>query len=166
MLEKDEVLLYFGSYNGVPVALASFGFQSDAVSAFLTGEKNVEFEEIIYIGDCTSSLSSHAPGTVVIADGGDSGLQKRVLMTASHLNIAAEVLPAFPPAGNESGNTDVFDSVTGLLYGFAKEYGIVALSVLTVSENKATGEHLDESEWRRRLYPAAQLVFDVFGTAT
>jgi len=163
--ESGDILVYSGSYNGVPIALVSTGFGSGAVLSYLRELKAHGVKEIIYIGACVSTSARHGLRSVILSDGGGKSLLGRAYVAAKHCEISISTQAVMPKDGTQSGKTGIIDGVTGALYEQAKADGIEVLSVLTVSENTATGEILDDHERRSRFYAASRLVFEIFGIA-
>ena len=85
-------------------------------------------------------------------------------MAAKHCEILVSTKKVMTPDDVEPGETGILDEVTGAFYEQARADGIEALSVLTVSENTATREHIEEHERRSRFYAASHLVFETFGS--
>ena len=160
MFEDSDELLYFGSYNGIDIALAAAGFGSGAVPEFARRVSESGVEEIIYIGGCAAITDRYALRTVVLADGGSRSLLNRALTTAARYGIPVVTRTVLPPGGVTGECVDITESITGSLYKQAQDDGVKALSVLTVSENTKSGEIMEEHERRSRLYAAARLVFE------
>jgi len=60
------------------------------------------------------------------------------------------------------GEGCIINDATAILYEQATLNKFDVLSILTVSENMATGNKMDENEARSRLYPASSLVFELW----
>ena len=149
--EQGDELIYLGSYKGAAIALISAGFERAAVLPYPRDSKQLGAIEVIYIGECVSSVRRYPLRSVILADGGDQDLLARSKLAASRYDI---------PISVRAVSDDVTDSVTRALYERARECGIAALSILTVSENIETGEHMEEHERRSRLYAASRLAFE------
>lgn len=158
--EKDDELLYFGSYNGTAAALAGVGFTSGAVLNFMREVCARGVTEVIYTGACSAVSDRYALRTVILADGGSRSLLNRALTAAARCAIPVAVRTVSPPGAMTGENVDIIDSITGAVYGQARADGVKALSVLTVAENVKTGEKMEEHELRSRFYAAARLVFE------
>jgi len=158
--ERDDVLIYTGSYRDIPIAVVSSGFGSSDVLSCMDLIKELDAEEVVFIGECISATSQFALRTVVLADGGDCGLLIRARETAGKQGVSAIVQAMSPPDCALPEEGCVTDGITGALYARAHAIGLKALSVLTVTEVEPTGEKMEEHERRSRLYPAANLVFE------
>jgi purine-nucleoside phosphorylase len=161
MYEKDDELVYFGSYGGVPLALVAAGFEDGALQTFLRSAKDLGVGEVIYMGACAATDERRAPGTVVLAEGCSSALLERVQAAAEQCGVFVITAAIRPRVGaeTESGPGGIFDGVTAELYDIATAEGVEALAVLTIAENVKTGESMEEHERRSRFYAAAKLIF-------
>ena len=162
--ERDDSLVYFGSYNRAPIALIAAGFEKNAVNIYMREAKQLGVTKLLFIGECVSASCGQALRSVILADGGDVSLLERAREAASISGIAVSVQPVFPQDEATQDFVGVADSHTGGIYELAKEGNIAALSILTITENAATGEQMEEHERRSRLYHAAQLVFETIST--
>ena len=160
--EQEDVLLFFGSYKEHPIALVSTGFGQGAILDYINDAKRFGVQEILYIGECVSTSRDYAVRSVILADGGDHSLTARARVVAAVLNSPAVLAHVFPENNIKDDLDGVTDAVTADFYALTEASGIAALSVLTVTENTASGEKMEEHERRSRLYAAARLVFDIF----
>lgn len=163
--ELGDIIVFSGSYNNVPIALASTGFGSGAVLSFLGELKEHGAAEIIYLGGCVSTTDRHGLRAVILADGGDLGMCSRASETARKYEISATIRTVLPPDGAYPEEGCIIDDITGAFYEQACADGVAALSILTVSENAKTGEKMEEHELRSRLYAASRLAFEVFAVS-
>jgi len=166
--EQDDVLVYAGSYKDVPITLASAGFGKSAVLSFLrvifenSGEEKAE---VVYIGECAATTDERSLRDVIIANGGSNGLQARAQDAAKRNGMQTTVATIKPegeskPDEESIGHSGITDEVTHAMYDCAKAEGAASLSILTISENRKTGEKMEEHERRSRLYAAARLAFE------
>jgi len=162
LYETDDVIVYTGSYKQTAIALVSMGFDHGAVADFISEAKKLGIEEILYIGECTSSTHNVSLRSVILADGGDRSLTERTRAAAARNNYLVSVQTVSSHGGAAQDQTGIADVVTNELYSHAGSHNIATLSILTVSENNETGEKMEENERRSRLYPAALLVFESF----
>ena len=149
--ERDNVLVYNGSYKNTAIALIATNINSDAISNYLPDESGKA--EVVYIGTCVSAVRRYALRSVVLAESGDNSLLERACLAASKLGI--------PVIRHPVGTGYLEDPHTAAFFTYAKEHGVAALSVLTVSENIETGEQMEEHERRSRLYNAARLTLEL-----
>ena len=133
------------------------GFGHNAVLPYLPQAKKLGASDIIYIGHCVATAQEYSLRAVVLAEGGDSDLLKRACLTASQYGISA--LPH-----SILGCDGIVDFATETIYAGARECDLAALSILTVSENSATGERMEEHERRSRFYAASRLAFETLAT--
>ena len=160
MFEQDDILVWFGSYNGTAIALVSAGFNTGSVSEYLEDAKRLGVTELIYIGECISASSRFALRSVILADGGESGLLARAQKAGVKYSIPVAVQPVFTRGSITPDFKGLADEDTGGLYEQAEKLGIAALSILTVTKNTDTGEQMEEHERRSRLYNAARIAFE------
>ena len=162
--ERDDSLVYFGSYNRSPIALIAAGFEKNAVSEYVRGAKKLGVKRLLFIGECVSASYGQALRSVILADGGDIRLLERAREAASLGGIAASVQPVALQDEVAQDFVGIADCITGGIYKLAKENDIAALSILTITSNTAAGEQMEEHERRSRLYQAARLVFETIST--
>ena len=132
---QNGMSVYSGSYKCVPIALVCGPARPAHQYA-----KQLGSTQIVYMGGCVSTMRRYPVGAVVLC-GGDSVLLQKAQSAAAELSIPV---------------------VTGPCPGIV--FDPIEASVLTVTENTETGERLGEDEWRSRLYPAANLVFETLAT--
>jgi len=160
--ERGESLIYSGGYNGVPIAVISTGPGVDDVSAGFKEAVAHGAKEIIFIGACVSSTDRHGIRDVIIAAGGSRSLSNRAITAAASFGIPVSTRTVLPPDGEIPGEGCIIDRHTGRLYELAREKGVEALSILTVTENTVTGTTMEEHEVHSRFYAASGLVFELF----
>ena len=170
--EQGDIMVYTGSYKETAIAVVSTGFGRDTAAEYLSEAKRLGVKEILYIGECVCASRHHALRTVILADGGSAVLRERGVRAAAKHSIAVTISHVSPCSPGQCGETEgsgpgnapdltvAADDFPERFYTFAKDNGIAALSVLTVSENTVTGEKMEEHERRSRLYSAARLVFE------
>jgi len=163
--EQGDTIAYTGSYKETPIALASTGIGSSAVLTYINENKTLEATEIIYIGGCKSTTDKPTTNggelrTVVLATGGSQNLLNRAIKAAKQNGIAVTTQTVKPPDMANTLENVIVCEITGALYERARNDGIEALSILTVSENTKTGEKIEEHEKQSRYYAAARLVFE------
>ena len=157
--EQGDVLIYSGSYNDTPLAVISAGFGSGEVLPVLEMIGNLGTKKVIYISACVSTTARYGLRTVVLAKGGSDDLQSCAQAAAAQYDITV-ITETVQPPGSDNAEGGITDVVTGVLYETARTENIKALSVLTVSENKVTGEKMEEHEVRSRFYAASRLTFE------
>ena len=179
--EKGELVVYSGSYKQTSVAVVSTGLGCCGVIDFFSETEKACLSEIIYIGECASYSKEHTLRSVVLAEGGDLPLLERALKAASVYNIPVSTLPVIFHCGKAAAiaNNAIIDDgsgaggivcrvavssangdIVGDIYSWAKNNDVAALSVLTVTENIATAEIMEDHERHSRLYNAAHLAFE------
>jgi len=159
--ETGDIIVFSGSYKGVPIALASTGFGSSAILSFLREIKELGVMEVVYVGGCVSTTKQYGLRTVVLAAGSSKILLNRARDAAWQFEIPTTIQTVLPMDSINAEGDCIADSVTGALYEQARIDGIEALSILTVSENIKTGEKMEEHERRSRFYAASRLVFEM-----
>ena len=164
--EHGDALVYTGRYNGSPIAIFSSGFGNSKVLSCLGWAKELGAKEIAYIGACMSTTLRHGLGSVILANGGSPGLLRQAGAAAGRLGIPVTARTVLPPGAAQPEGGCIVDGFTGAFYEYAKGSGVEALSILTVSEDAAKGEKMEEHEVRSRFYAAARLVFETLTTAT
>ena len=161
LYEQGDVLIYSGSYSGVPLAVISTGFGSGEVVTSLEKLENLGATAVIYIGACVSASARYALRTVILASGGSESMLNCAKATAVQHDIAVITEAVLPPGSDNAEDGGISDAVTGALYETARTENIEALSVLTVSENSISGEKMEEHEIRSRFHVASRLVFEM-----
>jgi len=157
--EQGDVLIFSGSYTETPLAVISAGFGSGEILSSLEKIGNLGAKKVIYIGACVSTTARYGLRTVVLARGGSDDLLSCAQAAAVQYDITIMTETVLPP-GSDNAEGGISDVVTGALYEAARTENIEALSVLTVSENKVTGEKMEEHEVRSRFYAASRLAFE------
>jgi len=143
--ENGDVFIYNGSYNGSGISLISAG--STPPPSCVKELKSLGVSGLLYIGDCSSIR--HPLRTVIL--NGDSALLDRAKKEASQIDVPITICDNFTaPYAAE-------------LHEQANQYGLSALSILTVSKNLRTNEETENNP-RTRLYPAATLAFELLGS--
>jgi len=158
--EQGDVLIFSGSYTETPLAVISAGFGSGEILSSLEKLGNPGAKKVIYIGACTSTTARYGLRTVILARGGSDVLLNCAQAAAAQYDITVITETLLPPGSDNAEEGGISDAVTGALYETARTKNIKALSVLTVSENKVTGEKMEEHEVRSRFYAASRLVFE------
>ena len=162
--EQGNLLIYLGSYKGTPMTVISSDSNNGEGLLALTGLRSFDAVKVIYIGECITSLSQHALRSVILARDGDHSLLARAQAAASQYSIPFAIAPVFTFDFVPDRDSGISGINTTALYACARVHGFAALSILTVSENTATGESMEEHERRSRLYAAARLAFETFAT--
>jgi purine-nucleoside phosphorylase len=189
--QLGDILIFSGNYKNAVIALVSAGFGRSAVLSCLRLIEGLGVAELIFIGGCVSTICQAAteqPGlqtvvlaamgsqsissqgvadsprlrAVILAAGGSESLSGRAFRAAKQYDIPITTRAVLPNDAAHPEEGCIIDDITGVLYGQAQASGIEALSVLTLSENKKTGEKIEEHEKRSRFYAAASLVFETF----
>jgi len=158
--EQSDVLIYQGSYNDTPLAVISAGFGSGGVLPILEMAGNLGAKKVVYISACASTIARYGLRTVILVSGGSDGLLGCAQAAAVKYDIPVITETILPPGSDNAEEGGISDAVTGELYETARTENIEALCVLTVSENKITGEKMEEHEVRSRFHAAARLVFE------
>ena len=158
--ELGDVLVYSGSYKNVAIAVVSSGFGSGGVLSCCGELAGLGAAEIIYLGACTSTDEMHGLRSVILASGGSQNLLTRAKYSAKRYGLRTTVWTVFEAGAKRPEEGCIINDVTGALYGLAGEGGFKALSVLTVSEDMARGEKMEEHEMRSRFYTASRLAFE------
>jgi len=162
LTDRGDFSMSSGSYKGKPLAVASTGFGRDKVIAGLSELKKLGAMEIIYISTCISSTSRYDARSLILATGGSKNLMDMANAAAARCDIETYCATVLYPGDAQSDEGCITDEITGAFYKLAVKENIEALSLLTVSENTIIGSKMEENEIRSRLYPAAQLVFEIF----
>lgn len=119
--------------------------------------------EVIYIGECLSLTTAHKLRDAILADGADAGLLRRARNASRRFSLPVTVCGVTTNDRfylGESTGSSVVDFATAAVYDYAREHGLAALSILTVSENTATCERVDEHERQGRFNAASRLAFE------
>ena len=151
LYERGDAQAWSGSYDGAQITLLSTGpdLRSALIEPECAGLSGTG--EMLYVGVCASASSGVALWSIVLPGGGDPSMRERCVRAAARLNLPIHPHPA---------ETDISDGMAAAFHACARDNGIAALSVLTVAENTATGEKMEEHERRSRLYGAVRLAFE------
>ncbi|MCL1817071.1 MAG: hypothetical protein FWG43_05675 [Clostridiales bacterium] len=164
LYELRGMIGYSGSYNGAKIALLSVGYGESAALLYLHDAFLCGVRRVLYMGECISCSPHFKLRDIILAAGGDATLMRYALVAAKQLSLTTtigNVTTCDRLFLNMSGITgDIADFAAGAVAGFAADYGMAALSVLTVSQNTATREQIEEHERQSRLNAAAQIVFE------
>lgn len=161
--EQRGMIGYAGSYKGCNIAVLSVGYGESAALNYLREAVELGAERVIYTGECVSMTHEHKIRDVILADGGCRELLGCARLASKRYSLPAAVCPVstndrfFLGVGKANG---IVDFATETVYGYARERGISALSILTVSENVETGERVEEHERQSRFNTAARLCFE------
>jgi len=158
--ENGDALVFSGRYSGSPIAILSSGSGNGEALSCLGWAKELGAKEIVYVGACASTTLRHGLRSVILANGGGLDLLRQASAAACRLVIPATVRTVLPPGAAQPEGGCITDGFTGAFYEYAKGSGIEALSILTVSEDAAKGEKMEEHEVRSRFYAAARLAFE------
>ena len=157
---------YSGNYKDAALALITAGFGETSALLHLHDAYLLGVRRFIYMGECVSRVPDVKLRDVVIAQGGDAELTSAALRASIQFSIPALMRDVatddrlFLKKTDISG--DVVDFASGAVAGYAAAQGIAAISILTVSQNTASGERMEEHERQSRMHAAAQLVFETF----
>ena len=160
LYEQGDVLIFSGIYSDVPLAVVSTGFGSGEILSVLDMIGNLGAKEVIYISACASTTARYNLRTVILASGGSENMLDCAKAAAAQYDITVMTETVLPPGSDNAEEGGFSDAVTGALYETARANNIEALCVLTVSENRATGEKMEEHEVRSRFHAASRLVFE------
>ena len=159
--EQDNNLIYTGNYKGAAIALVSTDFDNDTILTYLCELKRLGAGEIVYVGSCISTMSDYALRSLVLAEGGDCRLLTLACTAAALYDIKFIQRPVLARDSIPSDYNGITELYTGAIYDCAHEFGMAALSILTISENTETREKMEEHERRSRFYNAARLAFEL-----
>lgn len=167
---------YSGHYREVQVSVFSVGFGEASILSYLQEIIQNGARKIFYIGECVSlRISLNAREVVVpISSCGSRGaftadeiLLRQVSSAANRMNIPVRFLSVLTDdlfwmrsKENKEVKEEVIDFAANTIDWFAKEKGVSAVSILTVSENLPLNEKIGDAERQSRFHNAAQLVFE------
>jgi len=167
--ENGDFFILSGSYKGISLSVVSSGSGKDNFIEALSLIKQLGALQVLYISTCISTTDRYDIKSLILGAGGCKKLTDKALDTLKQQETEVQVetigtqgvasLCIDPSTGGVSPY--FLDDVTAALYDYALINGIEALSLLTVSENVATGVKMEESEIRSRLYPASGLAFEI-----
>lgn len=163
--EQGDFLTYSGSYNGVPLVVASTGFDRCDILDCIRKLKDLGATEIVYMSTCVSTSRRYDIRSLVLAHTGRSRLFDRTVEIAERHGIATHVATVLHPDDSHPEEGCISCDITGAFYNLARENNLDALALLTVSENTFSGTKMDTFETRSRLYPASNLVFEIMSQA-
>ena len=174
--EKRGMIAYSGNIDGTPLCLLSSGYGESALLNWLYDAYGYGVREVIYIGECISRLSELKLRSIVVphkAIGKSSNEQPSSILlekaknTAARINLRAYTAETYTDDRYWTKEDSVFkgkniiDCTACGLFRFAREKGINALVILTVSEHAVTGERVDEAERQSRFFDASRLTFEI-----
>ena len=162
LIEQGDFFVFSGSYNGTPLAVVSTDFGIDKIPDSLLMLKEQGAMQVVYVSTCTSTTGRYDIQSMILGAGGSDKLIKRALGAAKRCGDTAHIAAILRTDDIHPEEGCIIDDATAILYTQASKYGFEALSFLTVSENKTTGAKMEENERRNRLYPASQLVFEMW----
>lgn len=168
---------FIGSYKGVPLVVQAVGYGGAAVVAYLH-EMSALYgvKVVLYTGECISRDASvklreiitvsDAYGISDAADA-DSLLLRNASLASSNYSIPMRTCTVHTDDlyGTDKlapccTDASLIDFATHSLYSYARRRSLAALSILTVSENEASGECVDEAERQSRFHAASRLAFE------
>ena len=170
LYELRGMIGYTGSYKGASIALLSTGYGESSALMYLQDARLLGMQRVFYMGECVSRIPGIKLRDVILVKGGDASLMQCALSVAEQFAIAVashsvttcdrifldgDIIPG-----------DIVDFASGAVAEFAAEHGIAAVSVLTVSQNTATGVRIEEHERQSRFNAASQLVFEALAIDT
>ena len=164
LYELRGLLGYMGSYNSIDVALVSVGYGEACALMYMHDAVQLGARRVVYLGECIARKPDIMLREVIIADSSDAELIKCALNAAHKHSIKAIVRDVetndrfFIPGTSVS--CDIVDMASSVVAKFASDNHIAALSILTVSQNTATMEFMEDHERQSRMNDASQLVFE------
>ena len=164
LFELRGMIGYAGSYKGAELTLMAVGYGESAALLYLRDACLLGIRRVVYMGECIARVPGVKLRDLIFAHGGDAALTGCALAASSQLSIPAAVRHVttndhlFLDKSGVSG--DIVDFASGAVARFAVEQGIAALSVLTVSQNTATGERMEQHERQSRFHDAARITFE------
>lgn len=153
-----------GGYRGAGIALLSVGYGESAALLYLHEAAQLGVKRVIYMGECVSHEADLRLRDVIIPEGADPALLACALEAARQSGLSVNILGVttddrfFLGAGGDSRG--ITDFASGAVARYAAGHGLAALSILTVSQNTANGEGLEEHERQSRFHDAARLTFE------
>ena len=164
---KRGMVAFSGSYKGAKIAVLSCGFGTAAAESYLCEMARLGAKTVVYTGECVSLTGAYPLRQVIIAEGSDKGMIQRAQHSADSFE-----LPPFTLCGvvthdlyyingfdGEAPN-GILDFASDAVFCCARTLGLTALSLLTVSENAATGERVEDHERQSRFHNASRLCFE------
>ena len=162
--ELRGMIGYTGTYLGVPLTLLSSGFGDASAIMYLHDARLLGMQRVFYIGECISHARGIKLRDVIIATGGDPALMQCALAAAGEHSIPVAVHAVATHesvlADDTETRSDITDFASEAISKYTTANGIAALSILTVSQNTATGERIEEHERQSRFHAASKLVFE------
>ena len=162
--ELRGMIGYIGTYKNMALCIISSGYGESSTLTYLNDAFIIGVRRMLYIGECISVVTDIKPRDIIIASGGDAALTQDALSISKQLSIPASVRDVetndrlFIERKPISG--DIVDFATSSIYQFSSEHGIAALTILTVTRNTATGDHMEDHERQSRFHSATQLSFE------
>ena len=164
LYELRGMIGYTGMYKGAAIALLSAGYGETSALLYLHDACLLGARRVIYTGECVSQTPEVHLRDVIIAKGGDEKLTGCALRASKQFSIPTSVREAYTNdrmfLGDPSFSGDIVDYASYAVAGYASKLEVAAISVLTVSQNTATGERVEEHERQSRFNTAAQLAFE------
>ncbi|MFP3154782.1 hypothetical protein LQZ18_10245 [Lachnospiraceae bacterium ZAX-1] len=181
--EQRGMLGYFGTYEKIPLSVFSVGYGEASTLAYLKELAQNGVEQIAYIGECISGGQGPQLRDVVLAVSAKSTLKsyqsdgkllRKARLSASRLKIPVYCLPVstrdtFWTEGQEVeqakrnvAENEIIDFSSHALYRYALEQGLAAISILTVAEDLAKNQRIEDAERQSRFHNAARIAFDMF----
>jgi len=166
LFENHGMAGYTGTYRGQALAAIACGFGEAAAMRCASEAYALGTRTFLYIGECTALSPYLKLMDVLTAAGGNKHLQKKAQTAAKQKNIP---LPTERVYTNDTYRSDktapngyiAVDFATAGFYRAVTSLGGEALSVLTVSENAATGEQAENCVRQSRFHEAALLAFEI-----
>ena len=164
LFELRGMIGYTGNYKDAELTLIAAGYGESAAMLYLDDACLLGARRVIYMGECISHVCSVKLRDVILAEGGDAALMQCALTVSGRFSIAATARDVttndrmFIEESVTPG--DITDFASGAVARFAAGRELAVLSVLTVSQNTATGERIEEHERQSRFNAASQLVFE------
>ena len=159
---------YTGKYKDEEIAVLATGFGGSSARLYMHDAALLGMRSVIYLGECIAQVQGIRLRDVIIAAGGDRLMTERALDIASQFSLPVSVREVNSCERFYSDDrqiaADIIDFASESVAEFAEGHGIAAISVLTVSQNTATGERMEEHERQSRFHDAARLAFEVMAS--
>jgi len=164
--ENRGMVGYSGSYRGRELAVIACGFGETATMLYAADAYALGARTFLYLGECISQSPYLKLMDVIAVAGGSERLLKKAQTVAKQKSIALSVERVYTNDAywlnpeNPQGYIAVDFAAAGF-YQTVTSRGAEGLAILTVSENAATGERVEETVRQSRFHEAALLAFEI-----
>jgi purine-nucleoside phosphorylase len=160
VFEQENISINSGSYKDIPLAVVFAGNERSEFLSCLRKLIGNGVLEIIYIDACVSHSARYPLRSVILASGGSKNLHHRASFASKQYNLPVLTVTVLRSDSKLPIEGCITDEITEGLYLIAQSDNIDVISVLTVSENTATGEKMEAHEYHSRFHTAARLAFE------